>query len=255
MELVADRVGFAPSPTAPPLLHTVSATVRSGQLTAFIGPNGAGKSTLLKLLAGLWSPTHGTVTLNGTPLTVLSPTVRAQQLAYLPQHGHCAWSLTVEELVALGRLPHAGASAATHRAAVTAALAATETGHLAHRSVHHLSGGERQRVLLARALAGDPQLLLADEPTQHLDPACALFLMELLRKRATAGTAVAVVLHDLTLAARCDAIYLLHRGAVLAAGDAATVLTDEWLASSYGIRVARSAQGGIVPVTRIASPS
>ena len=220
------------------VVNHVSLRVATGQLLALIGPNGAGKTTLLAALAGL-RRFRGEVWLQGRPLAAWGRRARARTLAYLPQ-GHIAhWPLTVRRLVELGRLPHLApwhAPTAADRLAVEAAMQRTDVAELAERSFDSLSGGERARTMLARVLAVEAPLVLADEPVAALDPYHQLRVMELLRDYADSGAAVVVVLHDLTLAARfCDALLLLHQGSLLAQGPAAAVLSSAHLAEAYRV--------------------
>ncbi len=210
-----------------------------GELIGLIGENGAGKTTLLRVLADLQPTEKGEVRFAGDPLGRIPKRVYARQMAYLPQAASSHWPLEVRHLVALGRLPHRNpwqrlATADFERVEVV--LRWTDTLHLAARTVTTLSGGERVRVMLARALASEPKLLLADEPVASLDPYHQLQVMELLREVAKRGAAVLVVLHDLTLAARfCDRLLLLHAGKVLAEGLPANVLTPANLERAYAI--------------------
>jgi len=232
-----------------PVLLGVDAAVRPGELLGVIGANGAGKSTLVRVLAGLRQPDEGKVTLDGAPLTAIKPARLALLRAYLPQEPAAHWALTAAELVGLGRLPHrrAAPDPARDADAITTALRRTGTLDHAERRIDTLSGGERARVMLARALAVEAPILLADEPIAGLDPLQQIRTMQVLRDLAASGTAVAAVLHDLTVAARfCDRLLLLHAGAVLADGAPDTVLTDTNLAVAYGITVRREA-GLIVP--------
>lgn len=164
---------------------------------------------------------------------------RARRLAYLPQGGQVHWPLTARQVTALGRAPHRAAFAGPSRAdeaAVDLALARAHATDLAQRRVDTLWGGERGRVLLARALAGEPQLLLADEPTAALDPRHQLGIMALLGALAAEGMAVIAVLHDLALAARaCPRLVLLQNGRIVADGPPDAVLTPHRLATVYGL--------------------
>ena len=246
-ELAAHGVGVVLGGV--PVLRGVDAAVRPGEMLGLIGANGAGKSTLLRTLAGLRAPDSGSVTLGGVALGGIAAARLALARAYLPQDPIAHWPLTVAEVVALGRLPHrrAVADPALHQAAISRAMHRTRIEPLQARSIGELSGGERMRVLLARALAVEAPLLLADEPVAGLDPLHQLRIMQVLHRLAASGAGVAVVLHDLTLAARfCDRLLLLHGGRVLAEGAPATVLTDANLALAYGVAVQRHG-GMIVP--------
>ena len=229
------------------VLRGVSLQLRPGEVLGLLGANGAGKTTLLRALAGLLPIKSGDVLWRTAPLTSLPPRERAQQLAYLAQSRECHWPLSVGDLVALGRLPFRAPWAElrdSDRAAVARAMQDADVAALARQPLTALSGGERARALLARALAGEPAALLADEPTAGLDPAHQLSVMRILRARAEKGAAMLVVLHDLSLAARfCDRLLLLHEGRVLAAGTPAEVLTPAHLAQGYGI-AAHYAQTG-----------
>jgi len=221
------------------VLSGVDMAVNPGAVLGLIGPNGAGKTTLLRTLLGLVTPAQGRVCLDGHAISDVPAGERARRIAYLPQGGTVAWSLSVTDLVSLGRLPHQvrGASPDAGGAdAVEQAMASTGVSHLARRAVHELSGGERARVLLARALAGNPAVLLADEPVAALDPYHQLGVMELLVARARSGSAVVVVMHDLTLAARfCDRLLLLDQGRVVGDGAPADVLSPAALAETYQV--------------------
>jgi len=230
------------------VLERVDIALPPGMLVGLLGPNGAGKTTLLRLLAGLLAPDRGEVQWDGEPLIRLPRRERARLLGYLAQTPDCHWDLTVAEVVALGRLPHRGAfhgPDAADRAAVARALADCELEELAGRAIHTLSGGEQRRVFLARALAGEPQVLLADEPVTGLDPVHQLDVMQKLQAVARSGAAVVVVMHDLTLAARfCDRVVLLGQGRIQGEGAPEVVLSDDLLARVYGVRVARLDVGG-----------
>jgi iron complex transport system ATP-binding protein len=237
------------------VLRGLDLAAEPGQLTAVIGRNGAGKTTLLKVLAGLVAPQAGAMLLDGADIGGWDRGRLARALAYLPQERLVHWALTARAVVALGRLPYqplgAGESDAD-RAAIDAALAAMDAAHLAQRPVPELSGGERARVLVARALAQEPRVLLADEPAAGLDPAHQLALFHHLAALAAAGRTVVVALHDLSLAARfCHAVALLHEGRTLAAGTPQEVLTPEHLAAAYRITARYQAIDGVPVVLPI----
>jgi len=215
-------------------LAGIDLTLQAGELIGVIGPNGAGKSTLLAALAGLQA-SHGQVLLQGQHLQGLSPMARARQLGYLPQAGHSAWALQVEDIVAMGRLPWGDSDGQ----AIAAALQATGADALAGRRIDALSGGEQARVWLARVLAGQPQVLLADEPVASLDLFYQRAVMQALRGFVQQGRAALVALHDLGLAARhCDRLVLLADGALVAVGTPAQVLQAPVLEAVYGLPVA-----------------
>jgi iron complex transport system ATP-binding protein len=227
------------------VLGGVSAAFAPGRVTGIVGPNGAGKTTLFRAALGLLPLAAGTVRIDGKPLGEWSRPALARAIAYLPQGGEAHWPLLARDVVALGRLPHLGPFAAPGSQdahAVDEALARCDATAFAARRMDRLSAGERARVLLARALATRAPVLLADEPAAYLDPAHQLRLMALLRDEAGRGAAVAVTLHDLSLAARhCDALVVLHEGRV-----AATDLSDETLSNVFGIEALRS-EGALVP--------
>ncbi len=210
-----------------------------GQLVALVGPNGAGKSSLLKALAGLIEA-DGRIVVAGRPLAELGPGGRARLVAYLAQEAAAHWPLPVAELVALGRLPHRAFGRSpddADRAAVEWAMARTGVTELAARRVDTLSGGEFARVQLARALAVQAPVLLADEPVAALDPFHQLQIMTELERYAREGRLVVVVMHDLSLAARyCHRMLLLHEGTVVADGAPAEVLKPERLERFYRVR-------------------
>lgn len=224
------------------LLDGVSVNVGQGELLGLIGPNGAGKSTLLKVLARL-QPGSGDIRLNGTRLDDFSARQRGRMLAYLGQGDQVSWPLTVADFVALGRVPHQRGIGwqrrlrHADRLAVDAAINATHLHELRDRRLDQMSGGERARARLARALAVQAPVLLADEPVAALDPFHQLSLMELMRRQCDSGTSMLVVLHDLTLASRfCHRVLLLDQGRMVAVGDTRSVLTAKNLQQVYRVR-------------------
>lgn len=225
------------------VLHSLALTICPGQVLALIGPNGVGKTTLLRAMARLLRPTAGAVFVNGRDIWHLSTREAARRVGLVPQGGASDWPLTVEEVVSLGRAPHRGwflPLSAADRAAIARALEQTGLAPLRDRPVTELSGGERQRVLIARALAQEPSILLLDEPTAHLDLRYQGEVLTLVRDLAhRQGLAVAVSLHDLNLAALyADRLALLAEGCLVASGTAAEVLRPDHLSRAYGVPVA-----------------
>jgi len=216
-------------------LSGVSLSVAGGCLTGLIGPNGAGKSTLLRSLAGL-IPSCGRVLLDGAPIERLSRRERSRRIAYLPQEREVFWPVTVRELVELGRSPWGNGRSCADAEAVDRAMRLADLEAFAERRVTEISGGERARALLARALATEAPILLADEPVAALDPEHQLRVMELLRRHAEAGAAVVVVSHDIAAAARfCGRTALLDAGRLVAEGDPVEVLTPDTLRRHYRV--------------------
>jgi iron complex transport system ATP-binding protein len=229
------------------VLTRASIAARAGEIVGLIGPNGAGKTSLLRALLRLVAPTAGQVLLDGADITADPPHRHARAIAYLPQGQTVAWPLTVRRLVALGRAPHRTAwsgLAAADEAAIERALMVADAAGFAERPVTELSGGERARVLLARALAVEAPVLLADEPMASLDPYHQLATVDALKKVAADGAAVIVVLHDLGLAVRtCTRLCLMDRGRVVADGEPDAVLTDANLAAVYRVAARRGPAG------------
>lgn len=222
------------------VLSGIDLAFASGEVTAIVGPNGAGKTTLLRHLAGLDAPTAGQVELGGEPLSSLGTAIRGQRIAYLAQAASAYWPLRAHDVVALGRLPHGAdlsrPAKAADAAAVQHALQRVDGVRLAHRSIDTLSQGERARMMMARALATEALVLLADEPVASLDPAYALDAMAILRTEAARGTCVIVVLHDLGLAARfADRVVVLANTKVAADGPPSTALAANVIDAAYGV--------------------
>lgn len=238
--LRAERLAVRRGPCT--VLQGVDLELRPGEVFGVLGPNGAGKSTLLGALSGELAPAQGRVLLDGRELAAWSGAERAQRLAVLPQSSTLNFAFRVEEVVALGRLPHASGWQRDGEI-VAAALVAADAVHLAGRSYLALSGGERQRVHLARVLAqlwpgAAGQVLLLDEPTAMLDPLHQHTILQAVQALAARGVAVLVILHDLNLAARyCDRLLLLERGRVQALGSPAEVLQAAPLQAVFGLEV------------------
>jgi iron complex transport system ATP-binding protein len=215
------------------VLNAVDLQVASGELVAIVGPNGAGKSSAIRALAGLLPLLSGEARLGGATVAGLSSRERAGRVAYLPQERRIAWNLPALEVAALGS-PFLSGAEALRRG--RAALAEVEAADLAARGVAEMSGGERARVLLARALASVSHSLLADEPIAGLDPDAQLMVLESLRRRARAGQAVLVSLHDLTLAARfADRVVVIDDGRVVSEGRPLEALSAAVLAQVFSL--------------------
>ncbi|MDN3293850.1 ABC transporter ATP-binding protein [Streptomyces ficellus] len=259
------------------LVHDITLAAEEGQVVGLVGPNGSGKSTVLRCAYRALRPAAGTVLLGGEDLHAMAARAGARRLAALPQESSAEFDFTVAEVVAMGRLPHqrgpgpgggglwgkalrgAGGSRGSGRsrgagsggtgsgslghASLDArricadALARVGAAHLANQGFLTLSGGERQRVLIARALAQQPRVLVLDEPTNHLDIAHQLDVLALVRD---AGLTVLAALHDLNLAAgHCDVLYVIARGRIVASGAPHDVLTPQLLADVFGVRAHR----------------
>ena len=223
-----------------PALSDVDLHIEAGERVALVGPNGAGKSTLLRALAGLVEPSAGTVELGGTRLAGLDRLAIARRLAVVPQLPSLPFATTVEEVVALGRLPHEhpirGLRPAD-RAAVAAAIDRVGVGHLLGRDARELSLGERQLVLLAMAVAQSAPILVLDEPTVHLDLRHQVEVMELLADLNTRdGTTVLAVLHDIGLAAHFfPRVVVLDKGRLVADGAPAEALSEARIREVFGV--------------------
>jgi iron complex transport system ATP-binding protein len=223
-----------------PALRSVDLTIGAGERVALVGPNGAGKSTLLRVATGLVRPTEGRAFLGGSPIDELDRGTIARRLAVVPQLAALPFATRVEEVVALGRLPHEdplrGARPAD-RAAVAAAIDRVGVGHLLGRDARELSLGERQLVLLAMSVAQAAPVLILDEPTVHLDLRHQVETMELLVDlNVRDGTTVIAVLHDLGLASLFfPRIVLLDAGRVIADGTPSEVLTGERIRDVFGV--------------------
>lgn len=219
------------------LVDDVRLTADSGAFVGLVGPNGSGKSTLLRTVYRALRPAGGAVRLDGEDLHAMDPRAAARVLAALPQESSADFDFTVAEVVSMGRLPHQGRTAASDREICERAMERTGVAHLADRGILGLSGGEKQRVLIARALAQEPQVLVLDEPTNHLDIAHQLDVLSLVRE---SGVTVLAALHDLNLAAaHCDLLYVIDGGRIVVSGPPHDVLQPELLAEVFGVRAHR----------------
>ncbi|MFI6702321.1 ABC transporter ATP-binding protein [Streptomyces sp. NPDC050509] len=239
-----------------PILRDVELDVPPGAVVGLVGPNGSGKSTLLRAVYRSLRPRTGVVRVGGDDVWTLSSRVAARRTAAVLQDSGNVSGLSVTEIVALGRTPHhglIGRDSADDHQAVDDSLRRCGAHLLADRDFASLSGGERQRVLLARALAQRPDVLVLDELTNHLDIRARFELLELIR---STGTTTLAVLHDLDLAARlCDRIIVLNEGAVVVAGEVLDVLTTQILADVFGVAArADRHPDGVVRITYAAEP-
>jgi len=224
------------------VLHGVNLSLARGELVALLGTNGSGKTTLLRCFAGTLMPTAGEVRFDGRSVASWRRGALARRVAVLPQQLELPGGFRVAELVAMGRAPHARrlfGSTVEDQAAVERALTDADATELADRPVEELSGGERQRLLVAMALAQEPELLLLDEPTLHLDLSHQVALLGAIRRlRTQRGLTVLAVLHDLNLAASfAPRVAVLDAGRVVADGPPLEVLTPELVRRVFGVPV------------------
>ena len=240
------------------VLDGVELSFEGGALVAVVGPNGAGKSTLLAALAGLVAPDAGAVALDGEPLAAWDRRALARRRAYLPQSPRAEWPLCVARLVALGLTPHLppfGPLPAIMAGRVEAALDACDLTDRAEQPVDTLSGGELARAMLARALVGEPAVLIVDEPLAGLDPRHALDAMARLRGLADTGVLVIAAVHDLTLAARfATRLVALRDGRLVADGATAQVLTPALVRGVFDVEASVSGHGAAARIDFIGPP-
>jgi iron complex transport system ATP-binding protein len=225
-------------PGGPPAIADVSLSLEPACMAAVIGSNGSGKSTLIRLLAGLLRPQAGRILLDGTPLDTWPPRLRAREIAYMPQTTMTVFPFRAIDVVLSGRTPHAprfGFESDRDHAIARQSLEAAGAAHLADRCLTALSGGERQMVILARALAQEPRILLLDEPAASLDLKHRANLMRTLAGlRETRGLSVVMITHDLQLTGSLfDRIFALRGGKLAAQGTPEEILRSELLAGIY----------------------
>lgn len=238
--LSVQGISWGPRKRAPRVLHETSFDLAAGRVLGVVGPNGAGKTTLLRLLYRFQAPTTGEVLINGTDIWSMPARAAARKVAAVLQEQPAAFGLTVREIVMLGRTPHhqgfAAAGAGDARI-IDRVLSLLDLGAFAHRQFGTLSGGERQRVMVARALAQEPQILIMDEPTNHLDIRHQLEVLALIRRL---DLTIVVSLHDLNMAASiCDDVLVLEDGAPRGFGPPDTLLTEALVSHTFRIDARR----------------
>jgi iron complex transport system ATP-binding protein len=240
--MILEVSGIACAYDGADVLSDVTVRLQPGDFTAVAGPNGSGKSTLIRAMSRVLRPRLGSALLEGEDLYALPARRSAQAIAVLPQESSLEFEFSCEEVVMMGRAPHLGrfeTESERDLAVVRDAMERTSCWELRKRPVVELSGGERQRVLLARAFAQEPKILLLDEPTAHLDLSFQVQILRLVHAlRDEKKTAVLASLHDLNLAAAyADRIVLLSKGKIAAAGAPKEVLVESVLRPVFGPEV------------------
>ncbi|AZR74577.1 hypothetical protein BBF96_15070 [Anoxybacter fermentans] len=223
------------------IIKNINLEIKSGEFVGIIGPNGSGKSTLLKLLSGVLVPENGKIYLNGKPLDQIRIKDLARQMAVVPQNTEVLYDFSAYEIVAMGRYPHQGRwnreSIQDYRV-IRKVMKQTGTWKLRNQSIKSLSGGERQRVIIARALAQEPQIILLDEPTSSLDINYQIEIFDLLQELNRSGKTIIVVSHDLNLASQyCDHLLLISKGQIYASGTPDEVITVKNIRDVYNTEV------------------
>ncbi len=240
--LKADRIGFRYTDTEW-ILREITLEVQQGDFVGVIGPNGSGKTTLLKVIDGILGPQEGTISLDGISVRKMKRNALARIVAVVPQETAMVFPFSAHEVVLMGRTPHLKQwdfEGESDLRIVRKAMEMTDTAALMNRSMNALSGGERQRVLIARALAQEPRIILLDEPTAFLDIRHQLEFFDLIKAfNREQRLSVIAVTHDVNLAALyCDRIVLLQKGRIHSVGRPEDVVTKENIRGVYGIDVA-----------------
>jgi iron complex transport system ATP-binding protein len=234
--LIAENVSWSPKKNGQSLLHPTSFHASEGQVLGVVGPNGAGKSTLLRMIYRYQAPSSGHICIDGENIWTMAPRTAARKVAAVLQEQPSSFGLSVREVVMLGRTPHRmGFSTGNENdtLVVDTVLSLLNLLNFENRDFATLSGGERQRVMVARALAQEPQVLVLDEPTNHLDIRHQLEILTMIRNL---DLTIIISLHDLNVAANiCDAILLLESGYTVAFGAPETVLTETAVSAAFRV--------------------
>ena len=238
MAVKVEQVEFKYSDTK--ILDKIMLDVSKGECLSIVGPNGAGKSTLVKCIIGLLSPQKGTVLIDGENLLKIKSIEVAKKVGYVPQSQSNVFPLKVFDMVLLGRRPHVSwRSSEDDLNKVINALKILDIEHLSMRQFNEISGGQQQKVIIARALAQEPKILLLDEPISNLDIKHQLEVMELVKELSTEYKITSImVVHDLNIAARySDKVAMMHNGRIQAYGQPEDVLTKENISNVYDVDV------------------
>ena len=223
------------------VIKNVSLAVAQGEFVGIIGPNGAGKSTMLRILCGILRPKLGATFIFGNNITSFNPRNLAQQIGFVPQETHFSLNYMVEDIVLMGRYPYLHAFQKEGKKdfeVMERALQSAEVFEFKNRTINSLSSGERQGVVIARALAQEPKILILDEPTSHLDLHHQFTIMELLKKLNGQGLSIIIVNHDLNLASLyCQRLVLMHYGEIYSQGTPQLIIDEKILKAVYGTEV------------------
>ncbi|PYZ92310.1 hypothetical protein CR194_15870 [Salipaludibacillus keqinensis] len=226
-----------------PIIQGVDLTIHKGEFFGLLGPNGSGKTTLFKLITGGLPKKHGEITIDGKPISKLSNLEKARQMAVLTQEAHVSFDFTVEEIVSLGRYAFQKgvlkSLSKSDRAVIEEVMELADVTRYRHKQFRTISGGEKQRVLLAKALAQEPQLLLLDEPTNHLDVKHSFYMLDLLKNwQRKHGLTIFAILHDLNVASLyADRVALLDEGRFQKVGSVDVLRNEKQLQDVYEVEV------------------
>jgi iron complex transport system ATP-binding protein len=225
-----------------PILRSISLDIRAGETIGIIGPNGSGKSTLMKLMGGVLQVEPDTIFIKGSDLRLTKRRALAQSIAWIPQENPIVFPFKVAEVVMMGRHPYLAPLTFERREdhdIVHQAMSLTNTLEFSNRSFNEISGGEKQRVLIAGALAQDPEMMLLDEPTSALDLKYQMEILSILQHlNQNKGVTLVMALHDLHLASKfCNRIVLLQKGQIVRDGTPAEVLQKDILEKVYDVKI------------------